>query len=379
MKICYAHTGTNIQDHIFIKFLIRRGHEVHLVTFYDVKKEPPNMYGLPDLDGLIIHHVNTEKIRSPSKLVDFFFQFPLNTLIMKKILRETKPDILNGHWIQTYGFYSAMSNFHPFLLNVWGSDILITPRLSRFARFVSRHVVSSADAVVINNISQEEALLKLGCEKEKILRFPWGVDLDKFNPKVSGKDLRKRLGWEKNLIVFFGRWHEPVYGIEHLMNAIPLILKKNLNVRFIIAGTGSLTPGFKSFVRKNRLESKVKFMGRIAWEEMPKYISASDIYVSPSLSDGSSVTMLEAMACGKAVAVSDIPGNREWIDEGKNGLLFSVKDPNAIAEKVIELADNPSLSRKISKNALSVVKKGADLNKNLLLYEKLMKDLIKRD
>ena len=79
-------------------------------------------------------------------------------------------------------------------------------------------------------------------------------------------------------------------------------------------------------VRESGLEDKVHFAGQVDYVDLPKYYRVAHLYLSASIVDGSSVSLLEAMSCGIPALVSDIPGNREWVVPGRNGWLFPTGD-----------------------------------------------------
>jgi glycosyltransferase involved in cell wall biosynthesis len=98
----------------------------------------------------------------------------------------------------------------------------------------------------------------------------------------------------------------------------------------------------------------------------------SDIYVSTSLSDGTSASLLEAMITGLACVVSDIPGNKEWIVDGVNGMLFPARNHEKLAEKMIQLARDAELRKKLGEKAILTVRKRANWQENSKkFFEKL--------
>jgi glycosyltransferase involved in cell wall biosynthesis len=265
-----------------------------------------------------------------------------------------------------------MSFFHPFVLTIWGSDILIYPKSNILTKIKTAISLKLADKVIVDSKVQEDACVENGCKRSKIVSFPWAVDLKRFNPKISGNSIRKELGWNKNKIIFCTRWHEPLYCVDSVIKAMPLVLNECPNARLLIGGSGSLTEKFKALVEAMKLGEYIFFTGKIPIDKMPRYIAASDIYITPSSSDGTSVTLLEAMACKKPVLVSGIPANKEWVQEGYNGMIFPVNDSKGIAEKTISLIKNSSLAKEFSKRNLKLVHEKADLNKGLELYEKTL-------
>jgi len=361
---------------MFLRFLISRGHEVHLVTFY----HPPFFskymhWGLPRFDSLAIHHYDTDRLAVPLPYSNLHV-IALRILTLSYLVKKIKPDVLNGHWAPSYGFYSAMTFFHPFLLTVWGSDVLLMPKRAMIAKKTAELALKKADLVMVDSEVQRTEAVKLGCNPGKIVSFPWAVDLNKFNSEVKGEEVRKKLAVEGNPVIFCARQHEEKYGVEYFIESIPYVVKKVPDTRFVIGGVGPLTEKYVKKVEEKGLSKYVRFVGRISHEEMPEYMAASDVYVSPSFSNGSSATLLEAMACGKPVVVSDILGNREWVENGENGFTVPIRDPYAIASAIINLLKDNKLMSFFGRRNQEVVRKRADLQKSLALYEKVMYTLL---
>ena len=110
---------------------------------------------------------------------------------------------------------------------------------------------------------------------------------------------------------------------------------------------------------------------------MPKYYDAADIYVSTSLSDGTSASLMEALAMKKPVIVTDIPGNREWIKDYENGLLIPTSNPVILAEKILELINNPSLGEKLKRNGYHLIETHINWKKNSNVLISVIKNLLR--
>jgi L-malate glycosyltransferase len=87
---------------------------------------------------------------------------------------------------------------------------------------------------------------------------------------------------------------------------------------------------------------RVRFPGQVKLADLPAYYHAADLYVSASHSDGSSISLLEALACGRPALVSDIPGNREWITPGEQGWWFQEGDPDSLAQSLVKAYESRS-------------------------------------
>jgi len=301
-------------------------------------------------------------------LLWFFFAF----VFLNRIIKKFKPDILHGGYVPTAGSLCALTNFHPFLLMPWGSDILIFPDKSFIHRFLIKYIIRKADAVVCDAAIVKNKMLEIypNQKENRISIFPWGINLDHFKPHQNS-NIREQLSFQNCFVIICTRNHKPIYGIEVLLEAFKDLVKTNDNIRLLILGSGSLTNRYVEYTKKNGLTNYVEFVGRIPNSDLPLYLNSSDIYVSSSFSDGTSVSLLEAMACKLPVIVSDIPSNREWVDNGLNGFIFEKGSSKDLADKILQLVNNSELSNKQATENYKIASAKADWNKNFMKLEKV--------
>lgn len=316
---------------------------------------------------------------SPKRL-PLFLAWPLQTATrvvrIALLVRVLRPDLVYGNWItRLSGLYCAFVGFHPFLVNAWGTDLQIEAKKSGLLRMFAKFTIGRADSVIVDCEVQRKDLLELGCDPRKIYCFPWGIDLTKFKPRESTA-MRRKLGWLNKKIVLSTRMQIARCGVEYLIRAIPGILEKEKEARFLIVGNGPLLDYHKSLARKLGIEDKVKFLGWIPNEEVPRILSAADVYVSTSFSDGTSASLLEAMACGLPVVVARIPANEEWVTEGKNGHLVPPGDSGELAECVARVLVDGKLRSRMRKASLEITKERADWKLNSLILQSCVSDLI---
>jgi glycosyltransferase involved in cell wall biosynthesis len=292
---------------------------------------------------------------------------------IRKIVKEIEPDILHGGWVLQHGFISALSGFHPFLLMPWGSDILVTPNQSSYwTKKQLIWTIRKADMITCDAEHVKQEIIRLSnYPAEKIIVFPWGIDLRKFNSRVDRNLIRKKLGWEDNIVLIMTRSFEPIYGVEYFLQALPSLCKRYKSIRILLCGDGSLRPKFEHYVSENQLKRYVHFVGYVPNDNLPYYLSAADIYISTSLSDGTSLSLLEAMAMKLPCIVTDIPANREWITDGYNGYLVPPRHVADIIEKVEVLLNNDELKRLFGERNLIIAQHRADWNKNFTKLEKI--------
>ena len=108
---------------------------------------------------------------------------------LRKIIKQIKPDIIHAGPIQTSGLLAALSGFHPLIIMSWAYDLLFDVNKNLFYRWATRKTLKSADVMVVDSESIADLAIDYGFPKEAIMRFPWGIDLEKFSPG-DGKGLR---------------------------------------------------------------------------------------------------------------------------------------------------------------------------------------------
>jgi len=369
MRICYVSSILSIHDERFFDKFIEKGHDVHVVSLFSTKKITR--------EGIKFYYNNLGVIPGFKKknlfiikAINYIYMMIKATIRLKKILRNIQPDILHGGWVENDGFICAATGFHPFLLMPWGSDILIAPKLSIFHKIIAKYTIRKSDMITCDCESMKNEINRLsGYPKDRIITFPWGIDLKKFNPNINGLEIRNKLGWgqDKKILITVS-YLKKIYGIEYLLHSVPFIINEVPETRVIICGDGELKEDLVQWVKSNGLREYVYFAGHVPNEELPKYYNAADIFIYTPLSSGSSLALLEAMACGLPVVASSIPALMEWIRDGYNGFIVPVKDSKVLAEKIVKLLKDNDIAIKFGNNNIQIAKEKADWDKN---FEKL--------
>lgn len=310
------------------------------------------------------------------KLIRWPLYTTIRALMVVLLARTLEPDLVYGNWItRSSGLYCALAGVHPFIVAAWGDDLQVEPVRSRILRAFGKFTLRRADGVILDCEEQQKKALELGCDLKKIYSFPWGIDLNKFRPEKSTA-IRKELGWLHDKIVISTRMHMAHYGIEYLIRAIPLILKRVKDVKFLIYGDGVLLEYHRSLARHLGIENQVKFVGVIPNDELPLALNAADLYVSTSLTDGSSASLMEALACGLPVVVTRLPANEEWITDGKNGFLVPPKDSVKLARYITRILQDGRLRSRMRNANIKLAGEKADWKINSLVLEKCVNDVL---
>jgi glycosyltransferase involved in cell wall biosynthesis len=200
--------------------------------------------------------------------------------------------------------------------------------------------------------------------EEQVVTFPWGVDLEHFSPGED-KELRARAGWEDAFVVLHTRSWEPIYGVDVFAKAFATAAKARPELRLFLLGNGSLAGEIREIFMHGGVMDRVHFSGQVKYGDLPNYYRAADLYVSASHSDGSSVSLMEALACGLPALVSEIPGNREWVKPGQQGWLFRDGDVEALAEGIVQTFDQRDTLADIGQNSRKLAEERANWPENV--------------
>ncbi|MBM4340283.1 MAG: glycosyltransferase family 4 protein [Deltaproteobacteria bacterium] len=272
------------------------------------------------------------------------------------ILFKHRCRLIHIHWaIPTglIGLWASKFLRKPLIVTIHGSDLRMALEKGGVLRRVFISVCRNSSHIQCVSEVQKKELLPLGLPETKISVIPMGVDKAFYD---SGEERRMERG-NRPFTVISNRNLIPIYNISLLIRAIPMIIKEAPGTKFIIAGEGNEKEALEQEAKALNVYTHIEFLGRIPHEEMPSLLAKSDIYVSTSLYDGTSVSLLEAMGAGVFPIVTDIPANREWIEDGKNGFLFPVNDENILARRVLDAIRDKEKVEKVRKWNQSLVEK----------------------
>lgn len=347
----------------WVRYFRSRGHEVALATL-----EPS---GRQDFDEIVLP---TRSLR-PSLL-----RYTLAAPAVAGLVKRFRPDLVNAHYVPGYGFLAALVRpARPLAVSCWGSDILVNAGQSPLHRARASFVLRAARLFTCDAGVLGGALRSLGVDPERIVTTPMGVDREVFNVRgrVSEPPVSCPRDRGRPFRIVSTRRMEPVYCVETLLRAALIMREAGWNFSLSFVGDGSERESLERFAGYYSLNDRLDgFRGWLDPSRMADELRASDIYVSCSRSDGSSVSLLEAMACGAFPVVSDIEGNREWVRDGVNGLLFPVGDSGALSERLIRAMMDPELREKACRKNLQLVERRAVWESNMSVVEKRFVELV---
>ncbi len=390
--------GLAISSERLARLLSSSGCEVRV--FSPTGNLPPSDQRTLPSSGLAVTRFGAHK-RTDDTLVDWF------DLIIEEHARAPF-DVLHAYFLTQAGFIATLAGRYlniPSVVSIRGNDIdraAFDP--SRFSH--TMFALQNAN-VVTANAKDSVRKAKAFFDREIIL-IPNGVDTEHFKPLKKNQALVESLKLD-NLVTLSGAVrHEgsllqtgetlrsqrtlpqsdmvPVIGfvgelrekkgMKTLLSAYAQACKKCAATLLIVGviRQGEDKQAFDEFVSANP-NLKIIVTGYIAPSDLPSYYSLMDVFVHPSIHDGMPNAILEAMACERAIIATPAGGTKDMIEDGKNGMLVNINDEDMLAEKILELLDNPEKRENLGKSAReSVIKKftlANELNANLDVYRKL--------
>lgn len=252
-------------------------------------------------------------------------------LSVRRAVRRVRPDVLHVHHLTINGLRAWMSGFHPYVVTVWGNDVLIDPRRSRRSRLLARLSLHAADLVTGISRHVVDAAVEFGARPERSRVLHFGIDVDRFSPGPAPDELRRRLGLENCRVIFSPRIIEPLYRHDVVLEALASLPEDVHLLMTRYAAMPSEVAAVERLIAERGLGGRVHLVPGIPYAEMPDYCRLADVVVSVPESDAGPVTLVEALAVGRPVVVSDLPPVREWMAELDAESLVPVGDVEATA------------------------------------------------
>jgi glycosyltransferase involved in cell wall biosynthesis len=321
--------------------------------------------------GRDITKVNEHVITSRWK--NLYLSFIPRHIAIKKLVKKIKPDLIHAHFIAKYGFHLLGLNVHPSVVSAWGDDILILPKKSWLIHKYTKKVLTSVDLVyaVSHNIG-DHIRTDFNIPPNKIRYLPFGIDTDLFAPILDKKEYNRT-----TIEIFSNRGFFPVYDTETLVRGFALAYQRNSSLHLTLKGDGPDEQKIEGLVSSLGISDVVSFREKTQYNEVPKDYRNADIFITTSRSDGTPVSILEAMASGLPCIATSVGGIPEWIDDQKSGLLIPPGSSENVAESILKLAQDPALCTRLGIAARKTIVERGQWNTLMAQAEKDYQALIK--
>jgi len=354
MKICHLGDINSVRLHNLINYLQKEGYENFLLSL----NTPTSQERTATLSSDVKWHVIGPLVQGSYFSPSFWRSRYLTACKIKDMIKYFRADVVHGYYLTDCGLLAAYLKFHPFVVLARGSDVLIDIKANLLKKMAIKYVIKSADLIFCISKQIQTQVLNHTKQSKKVVFLPNGVDLERFTKQPPDQSVIKSLQFEENSkIVITLRNFAPVYNHECLLKAIPLVVKKVPEARFLLLGEGSLKKKLINLSKALNICEYVRFINFVPNGDVPKYLNIAKIYVSTTLSDANSVSLGEAMACEMPVVVSDIPPNKSIIKNFENGFLFPTTDSKELADKIVLLLNNDLLCQEMGKKNREIVSK----------------------
>ncbi len=355
MRILYFSRIYSNHDRRFLSTLVESGHEV---AFLQLERKSAALERRPMPETVEAYSLEADGVADGlDKLAH-----------LKNILVDIKPDIVQAGPVTTCGFLIATLDFHPFVAMSWGYDLLVDANVDAQQGDRARFALTRADLAICDCETVRRRLQSLvSFPADKIVQLPFGTDVATFRPRAEpGDAIREKLGWNHETIVVSVRKWEKLYDVDVLITAFALAHRNDTALRLLLLGDGSMAPELRDLIAEYGIQDAVAPVGHVSHDLLPAYLQASDIYMSCSKCDGTSVSLLEAMATGLPVLVTDTDSNREWVIPDVNGRLGETGNTEDFARQLNHLASAPRAElERMAKSNRRVAERRANWEKNV--------------
>jgi len=209
------------------------------------------------------------------------------------------------------------------------------------------------DTLSVSSENIKKLAIKRGAKENKIVEAHVCADLEKFNPKVSGKDIKKKYNINSSLVLYLGQLHGGQYA-ELLLRAVKITVTKKPNTVFMIVGSGADLNRLKSLAKELGVNKNVIFTGAVEYSLVPKYLAAADVAVAcfednDITRSKSPLKIVEYMAAGKAIVASEVGEVPRMLAD--SGILTEPGNVYSLAKGILKFLEDEKLRKECEKKA----------------------------
>ncbi len=318
--------------------MAREGHEVTVVT----SRYDPSLPVEEHREGYRIVRGKTWGV---------LFNTPIDPGV-GTVLRSMEADVLHLHFpppLTSYFAVRAIPRRHPPIALTYHCDLYLPGVGGRlltglYQRVFLPRVLNRSNRIIVHTQSYGSTSAPL--RGRNLTVIPSVVDVNRFRPGLGGPELRKKLALEdKRVLAFAGRL-VPHKGVDVLLRVLPVL---PADVVLLVIGSGPRLRTLINLSRRLGIRDRVRFLSDVSDEEFPRLLSVADLFVYPALNrlEGFGLAVAESMASGLPVVITDMPGVREVIEPGREGLLVEPLLQGDLAQRLRELLDDPERRRRM--------------------------------
>ena len=360
-RILFFADASSVHTRRWVAAVVERGAQAIVIT-----RQPAEVPGATEVIA----------IAPGSDKLTWFKALPEVRRVAREVAARFQPTLVHGHYVTSYGLWAAVCGLKlPTVLTAWGSDILVTPRDSRLMRLVVAWSLRHADLITADSMDMIDEIARYH-PQAPCHQILWGADTDVFMPMDAASapghfDIVSLRSWEPN------------YNIDTIVAGFARFVaqRPQAQARLHLLGGGSLSEALHAQVAELGLQDQVQFHGRVNDVQMVRAIQQSRVSVSVPTSDATSVSVLESMACGLPVLASDLPANRQWVDE-QGGWVVPVRDAEALSQALLLAHDHPVQSAQMGLHNRERIERDASRRGQMdamwRLYQRLLHPTVPR-
>ena len=337
MKICYLGWGDHVHLERWANYFAKVGHQVTVISVSKTGRYGPNIH---TFSLAIFRRISTR----------------LQRLILRGIINIIRPDIIHVHWAPFAVLLDGLWN-GPLVITAWGSDIYganpASPGYPKLAKALRRATLITADSSDLCSKTEQLAGLPAG----QVKKIQWGIDPELFTPSPDSESTAAKKSPSSNVILS-PRAFGPLYNLDMIIRALALVKQQISGTELVMKRykqDPDYTKKLESLIEELGLADAISIVERINYEYMPDFYRSGSVIISVPDTDGTPMSVLEAMACGCVPIVSDLPSLREWIRNGETGFLVNPKNPKEIADAAINVLSDPEFRKAAAEKNRSLV------------------------
>jgi glycosyltransferase involved in cell wall biosynthesis len=366
--------GSEIEAQRVCGALIRRGHRVTVVCAGGKPMPPAQKWVDPEGVPVCIY-----AHRHDGLLKNVIYAFRVSqTLVRERKNYQFVYFLMPGLHV-ALGLVIARLVGKPILVKISGSGEVVRMHKSRIGRLQLSWMNRWARKILILNEGMRQEAIDHGILAKHLFMMPNPVDTDEFSPASPSERgrLRNRLGISQDVpvVVYSGRL-APEKALPVLLDAISLVVKVIPNTVLILVGDGSDRPALAAYAEQiGMLGHNIRFVGRVDPKDIPSWLRIATVFANASPFEGFPCALAEAMSTGLASVVTDIPGNRQLVQDGVNSILAPAGDARKIADSILFLIEDANIRDRMGKSARECIVKNYSTQCITDLYEALFNEI----
>lgn len=305
------------------------------------------------------------------------YVYGLGYALAKKVGKTKTPFVNTIHNLILRDVQACFNNL--FLQRRFSLPIGLTEILLQIPLALSEQklICKVADRIVtVSQSSRDDCVKYCGIPATNISIIPNGVDANRFNPNISGKNIREVLKVQEAPLILYVGGFNGRKGLKYLILAAPLVIEAVNDVKFLLVGSGPYEVFLKQLVRKLGVQDSFIFLTCVSDKELPELYASADVFVMPSLWEGFGISLLEAMSTALPIVSTNVSAIPEVVIHTETGLLTEPGNYEQLAKGIITILCDKVLARNLGYNGRKRVEAyfNWDLvaEKTLALYEETL-------